>query len=193
MRLLVCILVVGAFLYLLWHFTRKGREADSPLVRELKAAGIPPGEGEQLLGSGYHWRAQRALMTDREVYFMQDLFRQVDMNRWYLCPQVRVADIVELSPEIRPRSKIWWRLFSMVAQWHCDVVIVDRRTFAVVAAIELDDASHLKKSRVKRDILLNEVMRQAGIPLLRNRDSRALLKTVSDFLNTLTESTTQTH
>ncbi|QXD01305.1 YihA (plasmid) [Klebsiella sp. PL-2018] len=62
---------------------------------------------------------------------------------------------------------MWWRLFNMAAQWHCDVVIVDRHTFAVVAAIELDDASHLKKSRVKRDILLNEVMRQANVPLLR--------------------------
>ncbi|MFB8746615.1 DUF2726 domain-containing protein (plasmid) [Citrobacter cronae] len=191
MRLLMCVLVVGAFLFLLWHFTRTGRGPDSALVRELAAAGVTPGESEKLLGSGHHWRAQRALMTDREVYFMHDLFREVDMQRWYLCPQVRVADIVELSPHIRPRSKMWWRLFNMAAQWHCDVVIVDRRTFAVVAAIELDDASHLKKSRVKRDILLNEVMRQANVPLLRNRDSKALLKTVSDFLNTLTESTTQ--
>lgn len=191
MRFLMCVLVVGAMVYLLWHFTRGAAAPVSPLLRALKAAGVKAGEPERLLAKGGQWQAQEALMTDREVHFMQGLFRMVDMKRWYLCPQVRVADIVELSPHIRPRSKMWWRLFNMAAQWHCDVVIVDRRTFAVVAAIELDDASHLKKSRVRRDILLNEVMRQANVPLLRNRDSKALLKTVSDFLNALTESTTQ--
>jgi hypothetical protein len=191
LRFLMCVLVVGAMVYLLRHFTRGAAAPVSPLLRALKAAGVKAGEPERLLAKGGQWQAQEALMTDREVHFMQGLFRMVDMKRWYLCPQVRVADIVELSPHIRPRSKMWWRLFNMAAQWHCDVVIVDRRTFAVVAAIELDDASHLKKSRVRRDILLNEVMRQANVPLLRNRDSKTLLKTVSDFLNALTESTTQ--
>jgi hypothetical protein len=45
-----------------------------------------------------------------------------------------------------------------------------------VAAVELDDASHLKKHRVRRDILLEEVLRQAGIPLLRERDSEKLVR-----------------
>jgi carbamoylphosphate synthase small subunit len=73
----------------------------------------------------------------------------------------------------------------MAAQWHCDVVIVDRRTFRVVAAVELDDASHLKKSRCRRDILLDEVMRQAGMPLLRSRDARELQRMIRDFLTVL--------
>ncbi|MEI7412337.1 DUF2726 domain-containing protein [Pectobacterium aroidearum] len=121
-------------------------------------------------------------MTERETHFMQALLNTVDLTRWYLCPQVRVADIVELSPRIRARSKTWWRLFNMVAQWHCDVVIVDRRTFEIVAGVELDDASHLKKQRVRRDILLNEVMRQAGVPLLRDRDSQKLIAEVKSHL-----------
>ncbi|VFS17895.1 Uncharacterised protein [Serratia liquefaciens] len=47
---------------------------------------------------------------------MKGLFRIVDMKRWYLCPQVRVADIVQLNGNIRPRSRQWWRLFRMVSQ-----------------------------------------------------------------------------
>jgi hypothetical protein len=70
----------------------------------------------------------------------------------------------------------------MASQWHCDVVIVDIRTFAIVGAIELDDASHLKKQRIRRDILLEEVLRQAGIPLLRDRDSEKLIRRVREFL-----------
>jgi len=44
-------------------------------------------------------------MTDREVRFMQGLFRMVDMKRLYLCPQVRVADIVQITPCVRGRSR----------------------------------------------------------------------------------------
>ncbi|RWZ22930.1 DUF2726 domain-containing protein, partial [Escherichia coli] len=50
-----------------------------------------------------------------------------------MCPQVRVADIVQLNGNIRPRSRQWWQLFRMVSQWHVDVVIVERRSFSIVA------------------------------------------------------------
>ncbi len=115
---------------------------------------------------------------------MKGLFRIVDMKRWYLCPQVRVADIVQLNGNIRPRSRQWWQLFRMVSQWHVDVVIVERRSFSIVAAVELDDASHLRPERRRRDILLEEVLRQAGIPLLRSHDARKLLQMTGEWLNT---------
>ena len=41
------------------------------------------------------------------------------------------------------KSRQWWQLFRMVSQWHVDVVIVERRSFSIVAAVELDDAIHL--------------------------------------------------
>ncbi|WP_113263700.1 DUF2726 domain-containing protein, partial [Escherichia coli] len=111
-----------------------------------------------------------------------------------LCPQVRVADIVQLNGNIRPRSRQWWQLFRMVSQWHVDVVIVERRSFSIVAAVELDDASHLRPERRRRDILLEEVLRQAGIPLLRSHDARKLLQMTGEWLNRgLTLSGTKTH
>ena len=97
---------------------------------------------------------------------------------------IRTADIVQLNGNIRPRSRQWWRLFRMVSQWHVDVVIVERRSFSIVAAVELDDASHLRPERRRRDILLEEVLRQAGIPLLRSHDARKLLQMTGEWLNT---------
>ncbi|MCV5410281.1 DUF2726 domain-containing protein, partial [Escherichia coli] len=79
-----------------------------------------------------------------------------NMKRWYLCPQVRVADIVELNGNIRPRSRQWWQLFRMVSQWHVDVVIVERRSCSIVAAVELDDASHVRPEPRRRAILLED-------------------------------------
>lgn len=77
------------------------------------------------------------------------------------------------------------RLWSGIAWGIAAAVIVASmliRTFAIVAAIELDDASHLKKHRVRRDILLEEVLRQAGIPLLRDRDAEKLVRQIRAFL-----------
>ncbi|WP_239043316.1 DUF2726 domain-containing protein [Citrobacter freundii] len=172
-------------LILLLSCVLKQKRPQAPLIRRLREVGVRVGDTEQLMAGGVFWERQAQLMTDREVHFMQGLFRAVDMRRWYLCPQVRVADIVQITPRVRGRSRTWWKLFHMAAQWHCDVVIVDRRTFRVVAAVELDDASHLKKSRCRRDILLDEVMRQAGMPLLRSRDARELQRMIRDFLTAL--------
>lgn len=172
-------------LVILFSCVLKARRPPFPLIRKLTAAGVKLGDVEHLMARGAFWVRQEQLMTDREIHFMRGLFRMVDMKRWYLCPQVRVADIVEISPRVRSRGRTWWKLFHMAAQWHCDVVIVDRRSFKVVAAVELDDASHLKMRRQRRDILLEEVLRQAGIPLLRSRDSQELQRMIRGFLSAL--------
>lgn len=181
------VLFIVSLLALIFLLSRvlKQKRPQAPLIRRLREADVRVGDTEQLMASGVFWERQAQLMTDREVHFMQGLFRAVDMRRWYLCPQVRVADIVQITPRVRGRSRTWWKLFHMAARWHCDVVIVDRRTFRVVAAVELDDVSHLKKSRCRRDILLDEVMRQASMPLLRSRDARELQRMIRDFLTAL--------
>jgi hypothetical protein len=46
-----------------------------------------------------------------------------------------------------------------------DVVITDCAG-RIIVAVELDDRSHQAK-RQRRDLLLEEVLKQAGIPLLR--------------------------
>lgn len=176
----VVVLSLLGFLVLLL----KGRAVTktSPVLRSLKALGIRPSEAEQRLCRQRVWVGNDTLMTPREQHFFRALLRHTSRTRWLLCPQVRVADIATLSPHIRPRSRTWWQLFRMASQWHCDVVIVDIHTFAIIGAVELDDASHQKKHRIRRDILLEEVLRQAGIPLLRDRDSESLVRKVVEFL-----------
>lgn len=144
MKLIIFILIVLIIAALLIRIILRSVNQHSPLLMQLHAAGIRTGDAERILSSGECWQRQKTLLTEREVSFMKGLLRIVDMKRWYLCPQVRVADIVQLNGNIRPRSRQWWQLFRMVSQWHVDVVIVERRSFSIVAAVELDDASHLR-------------------------------------------------
>ncbi|HGG5186018.1 TPA: DUF2726 domain-containing protein [Salmonella enterica] len=183
MKLIIFIISVILVAALLISIILKSAKNSSPLLIRLRAAGIRVGDAERLLAGGTFWQRQNTLMTEREIHFMKGLFRVVDMKRWYLCPQVRGADIVQLKGNIRSRSRQWWQLFRMVSQGHVDVVIVDRRTFCVVAVVGLDDASHLQLERKRRDILLEEVMRQAGIPLLRSHDAKKLQQMTGEWLN----------
>lgn len=183
MKLIIFILCVILIAGLLIRIILTRADCVSPLLMRLREAGIPAGDAERTLAGGEFWQRQKALMTEREVHFMKGLFHVVDMKRWYLCPQVRVADLVQLDGKLRPRSRQWWQLFRMVSQWHVDVVIVERRTFSIVAAIELDDASHLRSERKRRDILLEEVLRQAGIPLLRSHDAKKLQQMTGEWLD----------
>ncbi|EBP7219096.1 DUF2726 domain-containing protein, partial [Salmonella enterica] len=78
-------------------------------------------------------------------------------------------------------SREWWQLFRLVSQWHCDVVITDR-TGRIIVAVELDDRSHQAPKRQRRDLLLEEVLKQAGIPLLRGDDEQQLAERVRAHL-----------
>lgn len=104
-----------------------------------------------------------------------------DTRQWRLCPQVRVADIVRVAPDRKSGSREWWQLFRLVSQWHCDVVITDRAG-RIIAAVELDDRSHQAPKRQRRDLLLEEVLKQAGIPLLRSDDEQQLAERVRAHL-----------
>ena len=108
---LVLFIVVALLLIMLLFRVLVPKRPQTALIRTLTEAGVRPGETEQLMASGVFWERQTQLMTDREVNFMHGLFRAVDMQRWYLCPQVRVADIVRITPRISNRSRTWWKLF----------------------------------------------------------------------------------
>ena len=53
-----------------------------------------------------------------------------------------------------------------------DLVIADVATGNPVLVIELDDKTHRREDRQARDVLVNEVLRAAGIPVIRFKPSQ---------------------
>ncbi|EBV0230929.1 hypothetical protein DNI83_21755 [Salmonella enterica subsp. salamae serovar Sofia] len=171
--ILIIVILLACFVVLL----RQAGRASHPLLQALRARGIRPGRTEQLLCGRPSFVSAGWLMTEREQRFLRRLDRVTDTRHWRLCPQVRVADIVRVAPDRKSGSREWWQLFRLVSQWHCDVVITDRDGH-IVAAVELDDRSHQSPKRQRRDLLLEEVLKQAGIPLLRGDDEQHLAERV---------------
>jgi hypothetical protein len=79
--------------------------------------------------------------------------------------KVRVADVIGVRDQ--PDRSHFLRLFNPIAMKHFDYVLVRRSDARPLAAIELDDKSHRQADRAERDLLLNRVTKEAGIPLIR--------------------------
>ena len=76
--------------------------------------------------------------------------------------KVRMADLVKPSrAEIDQRTA-----FSKVSQKHIDFALVRSSDLSIVAAIELNDASHQKAQRQQRDQFVAHAFATASIPLL---------------------------
>lgn len=61
-------------------------------------------------------------------------------------------------------------------------MVITDRDGRIVAAVELDDRTHQAPKRQRRDLLLEEVLKQAGIPLLRGDDEQQLAECVREHL-----------
>ncbi len=85
-------------------------------------------------------------------------------RRYHVAFKARLADLVTCSDEA------WADGFGhMIARHHVDFVLCDYRTTEIVAAIELDDRSHDRPARRRRDTFLDAALNAARIPLIRIR------------------------
>ena len=113
----------------------------------------------------------KPFLTDRERRFYGDLVQGLAGTPLQVMAQVRLADVVQTAGGLSRADAL--SLFRQISQWHCDFVVIDARTFAVKAIVELDDRTHLRPERQRRDALFNVIVGQAGIPLLRPRSVKA--------------------
>ena len=121
------------------------------------------------------------LLSAAELRFFHAL-QHVAGNQYWVFTKVRVADLVDIRGL---KGRQWWRSFARISQKHIDFVVAARQGLEVLAAIELDDRSHLLRDRRQRDHLVNSIFSQAGIPLLRFPVNCSTAKLRESFEETL--------
>ena len=109
------------------------------------------------------YKKLKNLCTPAERRFYQALHQAVG-NEYLIFSKVRVADLI-LPGSSKDRSR-WQSAFNKVACKHVDFVLCDEG-LNIVAAIELDDASHIQKHRIERDRFVEWAFRSAKLPLVR--------------------------
>jgi len=110
-------------------------------------------------GGRYHPRSN--LLSRGEAAFFGPLQEAV-ASRFLIMCKVRLADIITCSKTDWSRG---WG--GAIAQKHIDFVLCDAATTRFILAIELDDRSHDRPHRRRRDAFVDHVMADAGVRLIR--------------------------
>jgi len=107
------------------------------------------------------FQPRRFLLTRNEAAFCQVLMAVVG-DRYLVSCKVRLADIITCS------ERDWRRGHAnRIAQKHVDFVLTHVTSSQIVAAVELDDRSHLRPERRLRDVFLNDLFRRMRVRLIR--------------------------
>lgn len=117
-------------------------------------------------GVTYPYEKIDQLCTKTELRFYQVL-RDLVGDRFEIFSKVRIADLLKVKSGTRKRMS--WQ--NRINCKHIDFVLCDRETLEPLVAIELDDRSHQRQDRVKRDEFVNQAFEDAGFPILRIRTS----------------------
>ena len=107
------------------------------------------------------YRPRRFLLTQNEAAFFRALLPLV-AGRFHISCKVRLADLVTI-----PDADWQMGHANRIAQKHIDFVLACPQSFRIIAAIELDDRSHQRIERRKRDAFINQLFSETGISIIR--------------------------
>ena len=105
------------------------------------------------------YELNKNIFTDTEKFFynvLKDITNKMDLT---IMSKVRLADIVHTKNND-------YKYFNKIKSKHIDFVLIDKDC-NIKLLIELDDNSHLKPERQKRDIFVNNIFKDKNIKLLR--------------------------
>jgi hypothetical protein len=115
-------------------------------------------------------------LTTNEKSFLMTLDAALGRN-YRAFAQVRLAELVSPTFGANPTSRR--QALNGVMANSVDFVICDVLTLDPVAAIEVDDRSHLLPEREQRDAFVNAVFLEIGLPLMRVKARRAPIPSMS--------------
>jgi hypothetical protein len=102
----------------------------------------------------------RPLVSDWERKTLTALRKSMPLD-WHVCPQVRLADFLVVEGG---GSKTNWAATARVRSRSVDFLIIDDKGFPRLV-IELDDTTHRRSDRRKRDGENDAAYNQAGLPV----------------------------
>jgi very-short-patch-repair endonuclease len=144
MEYILILVAIVAIIYSIWHklFSGKVISKDSNV--------------------SYEFKKRKYFMTSSENAFYKRLVSLYG-DKYFIFPQVNVASI--LSEKINGQN--WKAARNIINRKSVDYLICDKNYIMPLAAIELDDSSHDKEDRIKRDALVEQMFINSGMPLVR--------------------------
>ena len=125
------------------------------------------------------------ILTDKELKFYNSLKPIADRNGYIILSKVRLADIFSVPSGTQSYTK--W--FNQIKAKHIDFLLCSSDT-SPVFAIEVDDKTHERADRIKRDEFVNKLFEGKKVKLLRYKTWTA--EQLESDLSIKTENSSQT-
>lgn len=117
----------------------------------------------------YKYSRKKEFISAPEKEFYAMLYK-VAGDRYYIFPQVHLSALFK-NETVGRYHKL---AFQIINRRSVDYVLCDKTTLEPVYAVELDDPTHDKPDRIKRDNDVNKLFAQHHLPLIRFRNHRNL-------------------
>jgi hypothetical protein len=129
----------------------------------LQALGILPQIGDTLSEDSLPYAERDDFLSSAELSFYKLLVQTVG-DRVIICPKVSLKDIFFVKTKDR---RDFYTYNNKIHLKHVDFLICTKDTLKPICGIELDDLSHKKQDRIKRDEFVDKVFQVANLRLVR--------------------------
>lgn len=109
----------------------------------------------------FPYSKKRYLMTRTENEFFKTLERVVGAD-YYIFPQINLDKIIYTNGHNSYKNPY----YNMISRKSIDYLLCDKRDISPVLVIELDDYTHQRVDRQKRDGFVDQVFDRCGIAIL---------------------------
>lgn len=120
---------------------------------------------QQIIDYKNYYRPKRYVISKNELNFYTELLEVAKELDLIVFSQVSLYNILETKPNLDYKTRTIY--FNKISSKSIDFVLVDKNDCRIKLCIELDDSSHKRPERIKRDNFINELFKSLEIDLLR--------------------------
>ena len=117
----------------------------------------------QMAEESYPYRCRDDFLSESERSFYHVLRSTIE-SKYVICPKVSLKEFIFTNCSDRKQKTAHQNKINLK---HVDFLLCEPATMKPILAIELDDSSHKRDDRVKRDYFMNRVFETIGLPLVR--------------------------
>ena len=152
-------------------------------IGKIKQAEDSNENNNRIKKSQYKYYAKPYVMTSRENKCFK-ILNEIFSSKWFVVPQVHLSALLDY----RVKGQNWNAAFRHINGKSVDFVLIGKESYKVICVIELDDSTHSKPDRIERDVEIERMFKEAGIPLARiskfeSMPKSEIAKVVTDAIN----------
>ncbi len=128
---------------------------------------------------------RKFLLTKNEYWFYKSLKEIADKYGFAVLAKIRFADLVEVSAEAD--KKEYMKYFGKIKSKHIDFILCKKDNLYPELLIELNDSSHNKEDRIKRDDFIKKIAEKVGYKMVFVGGTQNLKETIIKALEIKSE------